>query len=232
MDTLSLFGRTKPYSRGQSSDDISRDERGGQGGGRKENEYLVEPKALNELEAKRSMEQESDGMGSDWPHHPTRISPLRSDITSTTRTAMYNPGRSLSAPQSTNSQAHETRTRTLPSTTSTASTRKYDSTVRFSVPPTASTSAPSTHLHPSPPSHFHSYPLTTSTASPSNPNDIGGLSHPRLTTAHTSYSNSTAVFGPPVKFGEHAREMPSRQPTLVRHAEVQCTYARRLSKIV
>lgn len=218
----SLFGCTKSYSRSQSCDDISRDKRGREGGGGKENEYLVEPKALNELEAEKSMEQESDGIGSDWPHHAIRTSPLRSDTTTTTtRTATFKPGRSLSAPQSTNSQARETHTHTLPSTTSTASAHKYNSTVRFSVLPTVSTSSPSTRLRPSQPSHSHPYPLTTSTAFPGNPNDIG-LAHPRLTTASTLYSNSTAVFGPPVKFGEQAREMPSsRQPTLVRPAEVR-----------
>ena len=200
-----LLGHTKPYSSGQRSDVMSSTKGGGEGGG-KENEYLVEPQALNEVGA--------DGMGTGGPRHVTRTSPLRSDLSrattaaavATTTTATSKPRRTLSA-----RQAGETRTQTLPST----SAQRYDSSVRFTVPP----AAVSTHLHPSPPSHSHSHTVTTSTASPSNPNNIG-LPNPRPVSASAPYSNSTAVFGPPVKFGVQTKEMPPRQPTVVRPAEV------------
>ena len=184
-------------------------------GGGKENEYLVEPRALNEL----GLQYESRGMdsGNASGAHMIKTSPPKSDP-STTRT--YKPGRTLSATHahSLGGQSHA-----LPAR-STASTQKYESSVRFTVP--VPSSSPST-LHPSPPSQSHTItsPSThhpsTSTTSPSDPYSVGPpRTRPTSTATTAPYSNATAVFGPPVKFGERATHVPSRQPTLVKPAEV------------
>lgn len=232
------YGHMETYSSTLSSGDgVAKKSKGREGGGGKENnEYLVEPKPLNEVESQQSMEYEPHGA------YVSKTDPLKSD---SSRGASYKPGRTLSKPHvhsqaglagSSSGESHP-----LPSSTSAAFSQRYDSTVRFSVPSTTSIvtfSSPSSFtLHPSPPSHSHTitttsttsaytYPLSAATAaSPSNPNSIGSP-HSRLVGGSSAppYSNSTAVFGPPVKFGDSSgRHVPvstTRHPTMVRPAEV------------
>ena len=222
----------------------SREGEGG-GGGKENNEYLVEPRPLNELESQQNMEYEPRGA------HVSKTGPFKSD---SSRNAAYNkPGRTLSNPRILSQTGLAGISggvgRPLPSSTSATFSQRYDSSVRFSVPSTTpyittSASSPSALLHPSPSSHAHTVTTSTSTtssstharhplplatsASPSNPNTIGSP-HSRLAggTPATPYSNATAVFGPPVKFGDHSSTgtgrhvtVSSRQPTMVRPAEV------------
>ena len=204
-----LYGLTKTYPSNQSADGGVLKSKVGDEGGKENNEYLVEPRALNELESQQSMEYEPHGA------YVSKTSPLKSD---SSRAATYKPGRTLSSTR-VQSQAGSSESRTLsPSSSSAAYSHRYDSTVHFSVPPTTTTAST---LHPSPPSHPHTVATSTyhlSTASPSNPNTIGSPgSRPASTFA--PHSNATAVFGPPVKFGDHASRQ-SRHPTMVRPAEV------------
>ena len=189
------YGHTNIHSSTLSSDGGVLKSKGGEGrGGKENNEYVVEPRALNELESQKNMEYEPHGA------NVSQTAALKSNSSNGTA---YKPGRTLSNPHvqlQASLAGSNSESRSLPSSTSAAFSQRYDSTVRFSVPPTTTT------LHPS----------------PSNPNTTSSP-HSRLGGTSAPYSNATAVFGPPVKFGDHtSRHVPvsSRQPTMVRPAEV------------
>ena len=215
VDWTAHRGHTQTHSSARSTDGGLK----GKEGGKENNEYLVEPKALNELEAEQGMEYEPRGA------YVSQTSLPKGD--GSTGLA-HRQGSTLSSTQRVHSQASLTKTSELPYSSSAAFSQRYNSTVSFSVP---STTTSSSTLRPSPTSHPHTITKSNtstrpflSTASPSDPY-IPTSPHSRLGGTSAAYSNATAVFGPPVKFSDHSsRHVPtsSRQPTVVRPAEV-CT---------
>lgn len=213
--TAHHHGRTKTlYASGQGLDDGTRSRgKGGRDG--KENEYVVEPKALNDVaDAQSGMEYDTHQVGGSRDR-VAKSSPLRDSSSRVAVSESYKP------PERTTATRHK---HAREGHSQQSSSHRYDSSVRFAVPPTVSTSSsPTTPFHhPSPPSHSHTYMYVSrniTTASPSNPNSIGSVYPPKMTstTSAPPYSNSTAVFGPPVKFGS---EVKSRQPTMVKPTEV------------